>query len=87
MRVRVEVGEITGVVLGVGGVAVRVAVGGTGELVAVRATVGVRVTVGGAGVLVGVRAAVGVAVGGAPPQPGNLKLPTRVRQLKLDVVA
>jgi hypothetical protein len=46
------------------------------------------VAVGGTGVLVAVNAAVvGVAVGGAPPHPGNLKLPTRVRQLKLPVVA
>lgn len=55
-------------------------VGGGGVEVRVGGTVGVRVAVGGAG-------EVGVAVGGTPPQPANLKLPTRVRQLKLPVVA
>ena len=44
----------------------------------------------GVGVGVGVGVAVGVGVGvgvGAPPQPGNLNEPIRVRQLKLVVVA
>ena len=47
----------------------------------------------GVGVGVGVGVAVGVGVGdgvgvgvGAPPQPGNLNEPIRVRQLKLVVV-
>ena len=41
----------------------------------------------GVGVAVGVGDAVGVGVGvGAPPQPGKLNEPIRVRQLKLVVV-
>ena len=41
----------------------------------------------GVGVAVGVAVGVGVGVGvGAPPQPGNLNEPIRVRQLKLVVV-
>ena len=46
------------------------------------AGVGVGVGVGGGG---GVGVGVGVGVG-APPQPGNLNEPMRVRQLKLVVV-
>lgn len=87
VRVGVRVGEAAGVAVDVGGTGVLVAVGGTGVLDAVKAAVGVRVAVGGTGVFVAVKATVGVAVGGAPPHPGNLKLPTRVRQLKLPVVA
>ena len=42
----------------------------------------------GVGVGVGLGVGVGVGVGvGAPPQPGNLNEPIRVRQLKLVVVA
>jgi hypothetical protein len=50
--------------------------------------VGVGVGVGaGVGVGVGVLGGVGVGVGdGAPPHPGNLNEPIRVRQLKLLVV-
>src|SRR4030095_3624594 len=64
---------------------------GAGVGIGVGVGVGVGVGAGvGVGVGVGVGAGVGVGVGvgvGAPPQPGNLNEPMRVRQLKLVVVA
>ena len=68
---------------------------GIGVLVGVLVGVFVGVFVGvlvatGTAVLVGVLVATGtgvlVGVGGMPPQPGNLKLPMRVRQLNVPVV-
>jgi len=64
---------------------------GVGVLVGVRVGAPVGVLVGvfvGAlvGVLVGVRVGVGVGVGAEPVHSVNLKLPMRVRQLKLLVV-
>ncbi len=85
MGVEVAVGN--GVLVAVGGKPVFVGVGGREVFVGVGVFVGgsaVLVGVGGSAVFVGVGGRdvlVGVGVGEVDPQPVNLKLPMRVRQL------